>query len=257
LDFTAQPVLVQLRRSTAMFAGRYLWWNATAAMGFLFFSIYFYYLTWLAIRVSGCASVVGQCGALETQLNGVIRPYGLLACGVIVLATGVLRVHFLKMSALWGLALFIWFGASAAFFFDFSNLWFANIDLATILSTMPIEAVFLVVLVAFLACPVELYKKSPQGALRVIYYVAGFTASYSFSFTVANAEKLPSYVRMLSGSDALAMTCVAAQHRLREFLSLGQEGSLPMVIVLGLFIAALSYLVIMRKAPGGTVAAPA
>lgn len=240
-----------------MFAGRYLWWNMIAAMGFVFFSIYFYYVTWLAIRVSGCSAVIGKCGSLETQLNGVIKPYGLLACGIIVLATGVLRIHFLKMSPLWGLALFIWFGASADFFFNFSGLWFARIDLGTILAGMPIETVFLVVLVAFLACPVELYKKSPQGALRVVYYVAGFTASYSFCFTIAKSQQVPAYVKLMTGSDVLAVATLEAQHSLGDFLSMGQKGSLPMVIVLSLFIAALSYLVVTRKTPGGTTAATA
>ena len=85
-----------------MYAGRYLWWNAIASMAYVFFAIYFYYITWLAIRVSGCAAVVGNCGLLDTKLNGVLRPYGMLACGIIVLASGVMRIHFLKMSPLWG-----------------------------------------------------------------------------------------------------------------------------------------------------------
>jgi hypothetical protein len=240
-----------------MYAGRYLWWNAIAAMGFLFFSIYFYYVTWLAIRVSGCSAAIGKCGSMETYLNAVIKPYGLLACGIIVVATGVLRIHFLKMSPLWGLALFIWFGASADFFFNFSGLWFAHVDFGTILGGMPIETGFLAVLVVFLACPVELYKKSPQGALRVIYYVAGFTASYSFSLTVAQSQQLPSYVRLVTGSDQMVALCVVMQHRLEALLSLGQPSGLPIVVVLSLFIAALSYLVVMRKAPGGATAAPA
>ena len=240
-----------------MYAGRYLWWNAIAAMGFLFFSIYFYYVSWLAIRVSGCSAVIGQCGSLETQLNGVVRPYGLLACGIIVLATGVLRVHFLKMSPLWGLALFIWFGASAEYLFNFGAMWFAHASPEEVFASLPIETMFLVVLVAFLSCPVELYARSPQGALRVIYYVASFTASYSFCFTIAKSPQLPSYVSLLTGSDGLANACIEAQTRLRYFLSLGQDGMLPMVVVLALFIAALSYLVVMRKAPGGTMAAPA
>lgn len=238
-----------------MYAGRYLWWNALASAGFLFFSIYFYYMTWLAIRVSGCAAVVGRCGSLETQLNGVIKPYGLLACGIIVLASGVLRIHFLKISPLWGLALFIWFGASTEFFFNFGNLWFANVGLEKIMSGMPIETVFLGVLVAFLACPVELYKASQQSALRVIYYVAGFTASYSFSFTIAKSGQLPAYVRMITGSDALASATIDTQHRLHELLSMGDDGSMPMIIVLSIFIAALSYLVVMRRTPGGAAVA--
>jgi hypothetical protein len=73
-----------------MFAGRYLWWNMIATMAYVFFAIYFFYVSWLAIRVSGCASVAGHCGLLETQLNAVVRPYGMVACGIIVLAVGII-----------------------------------------------------------------------------------------------------------------------------------------------------------------------
>lgn len=234
-----------------MYAGRYLWWNTVATMAYVFFSIYFYYLSWLAIRVSGCASVVGSCGDLDTQMNAVIRPYGMIACGVIVLASGVMRIHFLKMSPLWGLALFIWFGASSDFFFNFGDLWFARVDMKTILAGMPIETLFLAVLVMFLCFPVELYKKSPAGALRVIYYVAGFTASYSFSFTVANSPKSVMFVRLITGSDSVVAEFEAFQQRLRAVLSMGNDGWLPIIIAFAVFLASLSYLVVMRKAPGG------
>ncbi len=240
-----------------MYAGRYLWWNAIAGFAYIFFAVYFYYVTWLAIRLSGCAAVVGSCGTLDTKLNGFVRPYGMLACGIVVLAAGVLRIHFLKMSPLWGLALFIWFGASADFFFNFGNLWFAKVDLQTILLGMPIETLFLAALVAFMCFPVELYKKSPSGALRVIYYVAGFTASYSFSFTIANSPKSIAYVKLLTGSDAMVAQFTVFQHRLRAILSLGHDTWLPIVVAFGIFLASLSYLVVMRKAPGGVAVAAA
>ena len=189
-----------------MFAGRYLWWNMIAAMAYVFFAVYFYYVSWLAIRVSGCAAVAGSCGALETQLNAVVRPYGLVACGVLVLATGIMRVRFLRMSPLWGLAFFVWFGSSADFFLNFGDLWFARTPMETILAGLPIETCFLAALVFFLCFPIELYKKSPEGGLRVMYFVAGFTASYSFSFTIANSPQVLSYVRLVTGSEDLVIT---------------------------------------------------
>lgn len=238
-----------------MFAGRYLWWNMTAAMAYVFFAIYFYYVSWLAIRVSGCAALAGSCGALETQLNAVVRPYGMVACGIIVLATGVMRIRFLQMSPLWGLALFVWFGASSEFFFNFGSLWFAKVDMADILKTMPIDTLFLAALVFFLCFPVELYKKSPGGGLRVMYFMAGFTASYSFTFTVANSPQVLAYVRLLGGSDYLIASIAQLQAKTRHYLSLGHEGLLPMVVVLAIFIASLAYLLWIRKQPGGTAAA--
>jgi hypothetical protein len=240
-----------------MYAGRYLWWNAIATMAYVFFAIYFYYLSWLAVRVSGCAAVVGSCGELDTWLNGVVRPYGMLACGIVVLASGVMRIHFLRMSALWGLALFIWFGASADFFFNFGNLWFANVEMQTILASMPTETLFLAALVAFMCFPVELYKKSPSGTLRLIYFVAGFTASYSFSFTIANSPKSVAYVRLITGSDEAVAQFEAFQRQLRALLSLGHDGWLPITIAFAVFFASLGYLVVMRKAPGGSPAAAA
>jgi hypothetical protein len=240
-----------------MYAGRYLWWNAIATMAYIFFAIYFYYLTWLAVRVSGCAAVVGSCGELDTWLNGIVRPYGILACGIVVLTSGVLRIYFLKMSALWGLALFIWFGASADFFSSLGSLWFANVDMKTILVGMPVETLFLAALVAFLCFPVELYKKSPSGVLRLVYFVAGFTASYSFSFTIASSPKSVAFVRMITGSDDMVAQFQAFQQRLRAILSLGHDGWLPITIAFAVFFASLGYLVVMRKAPGGAPAAAA
>jgi hypothetical protein len=240
-----------------MFAGRYLWWNMFAAMAYAFFAIYFFYVSWLAIRVSGCASLAGSCGGLEAKLNAVVRPYGMVACGIIVLACGIMRIRFLKMSPLWGLAFFVWFGTSAEFFFNFGNLWFAHVDMGTILAGMPIETLFLAALVIFLCFPVELYKKSPEGGLRVMYFVAGFTASYSFSFTVANSPHVLGYVTLITGNDALVASIAEIQARARHYLSLGHEGLLPMVVVLAIFISALSYLLWIRKQPGGAPAAVA
>ncbi|MCB1447976.1 MAG: hypothetical protein KDJ87_19900 [Rhizobiaceae bacterium] len=238
-----------------MFAGRYLWWNMIAAMAYVFFAVYFYYVSWLAIRVSGCAAVAGSCGALETQLNAVVRPYGLVACGVLVLATGIMRVRFLRMSPLWGLAFFVWFGSSADFFLNFGDLWFARTPMETILAGLPIETCFLAALVFFLCFPIELYKKSPEGGLRVMYFVAGFTASYSFSFTIANSPQVLSYVRLVTGSEDLVIQVARLQDDMRRLLGLGQPGPLPVVVALAVFIAALSYLLWIRKQPGGASSA--
>jgi len=240
-----------------MFAGRYLWWNMIAAMAYVFFAIYFFYVSWLAIRVSGCAAVAGSCGLLETQLNAVIRPYGMIACGITVLAVGVMRIRFLQMSLLWVLALFVWFGASSEFFFSFSNLWFARTPMAEILAGMPIETWFLAALVVFLCFPVELYQKSPEGGLRVMYFVAGFTASYSFSFTIATSPQVLAYVRLATGSDALVLEVGQAQAKLQYVLGLGHAGTLPVVMALALFIASLSYLLWVRKQPGAAPVAAA
>jgi hypothetical protein len=234
-----------------MFAGRYLWWNMIAAMAYVFFAVYFFYVSWLAIRVSGCASVAGNCGALETQLNAVVRPYGMMACGIVVLAVGIMRIRFLRMSPLWGLALFVWFGASADFFFNFGNLWFAKVPVSDIFAGMPIEASFLLALVVFLCFPVELYKKSPEGGLRVMYFVAGFTASYSFTFTVANSAQLLSYIRLITGSEEMVLRVAEMQAQTQYYLSLGQPGTLPIIVVLAIFISSLGYLLWVRKQPGG------
>jgi hypothetical protein len=240
-----------------MFAGRYLWWNLIASMAYVFFAIYFYYVSWLAIRVSGCAAVAGSCGLLETQLNAVIRPYGMVTCGIIVVAVGVMRIRFLRMSPLWVLALFVWFGASSDFFFTFGNLWFARTPMAEILAGMPIETFFLAALVIFLCFPVELYKKSPEGGLRVMSYVAGFTASYSFSFTIATSPKVLAYVRLLTGSDELVVDVALIQAKMQNLLALGQAGTLPVAVALGIFIASLSYMLWVRKQPGGAPVAAA
>lgn len=240
-----------------MFAGRYLWWNTVAAMAYVFFAIYFYYVSWLVIRVSGCAAVAGNCGLLETKLNAMVRPYGMVACGIAVVAVGIMRIRFLRMSPLWGLAFFVWFGASAEFFFNFGNLWFARVPVDEIFNSAPIEASFLAALVFFLCFPVELYKKSPSGGLRVMYFIAGFTASYSFSFTIANSPQLLKYVGLVTRSEDAIQFVAQAQVQMRALLSLGHPGLVPMVVVLALFVGSLSYLLWVRKQPGGAAAAAA
>jgi hypothetical protein len=237
-----------------MFAGRYIWWNTIASMAYVFFAIYFYYVSWITIRLSGCAALAGSCGSIETRLNAVVRPYGLVACGIVVLVAGILRIHFLKMSPLWGLALFVWFGASADFFFNFGNLWFARVPVDEIFRGAPIEACFLAALVLFLCFPVELYKKSPEGGLRVMSFIAGFTASYSFSFTIANSPQLLAYIRIITRSDQAVAMAAQVQEQMRNLLSLGQPGVVPMVVVLALFVGSLSYLLWVRKQPSGAMA---
>jgi hypothetical protein len=240
-----------------MYACRYLKWIMVAGAAYLFFSIYLYYFSWLAIRISGCLDVVGACGSLESKLNGFVRPYGILSAGIILLTATVLRIHFLKISPIWGLALFIWFGASADFFFAFGNLWFAKIDTATILGTMPIDTLFLVVLIGFLCFPLELYKQSPKGGLRLIYYVAGFTASYSFTLSIANSEKALAFLRQHLGEGVFVEGFQFFQARMHAMLSLGHDGIMPTVVALAVFVSSLSYLLVMRKSPAGQTLVPA
>lgn len=234
-----------------MYAGRYLWWNMMAAIGYLFFAIYFYYLEWVVMRLSNCASVAGSCGALDAKLNGLLRPYGLLAMGIVVLTAAVFRIWYLRISPIWGLALFIWFGASAEFFFNFGSLWFARIDMVTILSDMPVEVLFLAALIAFLSFPLELYPRTPEGGLRVIYYVAGFTASYSFTLSLANSAEALELVRRVTRSETIAASFEVFQQQTRFLLGMGAFGPMPLVVALGIFISALTYLLAMRRTPGG------
>lgn len=237
-----------------MYAGRYLWWNMLAVGLFLFFSIYFYYFGWLAIRVSGCGAVIGQCGALEGRLNETIRPGGLLFAGILVLTSTVLRIHYLKISPLWGLALFVWFGASSDFFFLFGNLWMANIGIVEIARLMPVEALFLIALTGFLCFPLELYRDRPKGALNLVYYVTGFTASYSFCFSIAKSTILPEWIRRITGSEQLAGAVHHFQLQLQKMLGLGHDGIMPLLIAFAIFASTLSYFIVMRNRPMGAPA---
>ncbi len=237
-----------------MYAGRYLWWNMLAFGLFLFFSIYFFYMSWLLIRVSGCAQIIGGCGALESRLNGVVRPTGLLLAGILVLTSTVLRIHYLKISPLWGLALFVWFGAASDFFFVFGNLWMANVGIIDIVRMMPVEALFLVTLAGFLCFPLELYKKAPKGVVNMLSYVTGFTASFSFCFTIANSSRLVPFVQAITGSDNLGAAAGRFQQQMQGILAFGHQGVMPMLVVFAIFASALSYYVVTRKGPSGSAA---
>jgi hypothetical protein len=234
-----------------MFAGRYLRWAALAVGAWVFFSFYLYYASWLFFRLSGCAAAVGGCGDVEARLNAVIRPYGLLAAAVVLLAASVLRIHYLRMSPLWGLALFVWFGASAEFLASVGNLWFARIALEKVLAALPIETLYLAVLVAFLCFPVELFRRAAEPGLRLVAYVAGFVASYSFSFTIATSASLPAYVLMLTGSAPIAQAVLGLQAALKPWVAPPDSGLMPAVAALAVFLACLSFILASRKTPIG------
>ncbi|MDH6268554.1 hypothetical protein M2360_003960 [Rhizobium sp. SG_E_25_P2] len=234
-----------------MFAGRYLRWAALAVGAWVFFSFYLYYASWLFFRLSGCAAAVGGCGDVEARLNAVVRPYGLFAAAAVLLAASVLRIHYLRMSPLWGLALFVWFGASAEFLMTVGNLWFAHIPLEKVLAALPIETFYLAALVAFLCFPVELFRRAEQPGLRLIAYVAGFVASYSFSFTVATSTSLPAYVYWVSGSVPIAQTVVHVQAALKPWVAPADSGLMPAAAALAVFLACLSFILASRKTPIG------
>lgn len=234
-----------------MYAGRYLWWSLVALFCYAFFAIFFVYLAWLGIRMSGCAAVAGSCGALEGLLLERIRPSGLFISGIFLLTSTVLRLHYLKLNLLWSLALFVWFGASASYFFSLGNYWFANLSASDMLRLMPLSVPFLLALVAFLCFPLEIWKdRQPAGSgLSILAIIAGFAAAYSFSFTIANSVELPKLVGGISGSETAVALTMAAQATLRKLVLLGQAGIAPMLVALAVFTGTLGIALLLRRMP--------
>jgi len=232
-----------------MFAGRYLKWNAIAVACYLFFSFYLYYVSWLIVHVSGCATVLGGCRSVESGLNDVVRPYGLLAACVLVITSGVLRIHFLKLNPLWCLALLVWVGAASGFLFGLGPQWFAGAPFKIILADFPLDLLFLVVMIAFLCFPVEFYQSEMSGGQRLSAAIAGFSAAYAVIVSLLNSPLPIAMIRSMFRSETLAAQAVAMQTRLLNLLLPTGSGLVPLATTLALFALSLLAVLIARRAP--------
>lgn len=233
-----------------MFAGRYLWWNAVAAMAQVFCSFYFYYLSWIVLSLNGCAKSIGPCAPLANWMDDVVRPYGMAACAAIVVVTGVMRIFWLRMNPLWVMPFLVWFGATADYLRKIGDLWLVHhLGFTSIMSLMPLEALFFAGLVAYMCFPVENYCRSDAGGLKAIYYLVGLVVAYSVLVTVAHSTQAAELLRLVTGSTTLAGQFAALQPKVAALLSFGQNGALAQMIAFAVFVGAIVYLTAIQTRP--------
>ena len=238
-----------------MFAGRYLWWVLMCVAGFLFFAVYFDYITWGLVQLSGCAKVAGSCGRIGAWMSGDLKPFGFWAVGAVLLGCTLWRIRYLRMKLGWGLAVGVWFLGSAPFLMLFDHLWSGQLTYA-ILAEVPVSALFLGAFVAYLALPLEELAspataegdEAPRlpGLLR---YLAALMALYAVLLSLALDPQFPKLVTEWTGIRMLGDLFAHLQPGATYVLNLGTGTATPAYVMFFVFVASLGAGFFLRLRP--------
>ncbi|NKN39573.1 hypothetical protein HFC70_24815 [Agrobacterium sp. a22-2] len=203
-----------------MFAGRYLWWMLMSTATFLFFAVYFDYVTWGLMQISGCSGTVGRCGSMAAHMGGGLKPTGFLAVAAVVLAATVARIAYLKVNLLWALAFAVWLLASAPFFLLFRDIWAGRLTLEVIAAAAPPSVLLLAGAIAYLCFPLEECRPPDGRVAQGLKLLAALAAGQATLVSLAAIESLAGSTAWLSGSQLSGMVVRQVQ------LKLGLVGSL-------------------------------
>lgn len=203
-----------------MFAGRYLWWMLMSTAAFLFFAVYFDYVTWGLMQISGCSETVGRCGSMAAHMGGGLKPAGFLAVAAVVMAATVARIAYLRGNLLWALAFAVWLLASAPFFLLFRDIWAGRLTLEVIAAAAPPSVLLLAGAIAYLCFPLEECRPPDGRASQALKLLAALAAGQATLVSLAGIEALAGAAGWLSGSPLLELAVRQVQ------LTLGLVGSL-------------------------------
>lgn len=221
-----------------MFAGRYLWWMLMSTAAFLFFAVYFDYVTWGLMQVSGCSGTVGRCGSMAAHMGGGLKPAGFLAVAAVVLAATVARIAYLRINLLWALAFAVWLLASAPFFLLFRDIWAGRLTLEVIAAAVPPSVLLLAGAIAYLCFPLEECRPIAGRAAHALKGLAASAAGQATLASLAGIEALAGSAGFLSGSPLFGMAVRQVQLKLDLVASLG--GFLPAFSGAACLVAILS-----------------
>jgi hypothetical protein len=222
-----------------MFAGRYLWWSLIAIAGFLFFAVYFDYVSWAIVQCSGCAKGSGSCGPLVLFLSETVKPGGFWLAGAILFVCTIGRIHYLKLSPFWHLVVAAWFLAIGPFPLLFSNIWHGELQLEAIIDAFPIPLLFLAAFGAYLALPFEDDGRKPFSGWRLLHYAVALAAGHSALLAISDSPGLPVFLSKEFGLTHLAAMIADAQPRMALVLRLGSADDAPSYVVLAFFVLSL------------------
>lgn len=208
-----------------MFAGRYLWWMLMCTAAFLFFAVYFDYVTWGLMQISGCSEVVGRCGAMAAHMGGGLKPAGFLIVAAVVLAITIARIAYVRIHLLWALAFAVWLLASAPFFLLFRDIWAGRLTLEVIAAAAPPSLLLLGAAIAYLCCPLEEFRQPSGRTARGFKLVAAIAAGQATLASLAGIETLPGSSVWWSGSLLSGLSWQNIQQTLDRLASLA--GLLP------------------------------
>lgn len=239
-----------------MFAGRYLWWVLICVAGFLFFAVYFDYITWALVQLSGCARVAGTCGRIGTGMSGELKPLGFWVAGVVLFGCTLWRIHYLRLNLGWGLAVAVWFLVSAPFLTLFDHLWSGQLSLAIIIASVPIAFLYLAAFIAFLVLPLEeetgADARDGDAAAWLpqrLQMVAALAALHAVLLSLALAPGFPKLASEWTGMPMLREPLALLQPGAVYVLNFGTGGFAPAYGMFAIFVVSLGTGFFLRTRP--------
>ncbi|MCM2476549.1 hypothetical protein HGO38_24180 [Rhizobium sp. CG5] len=227
-----------------MFAGRYLWWMLMSTAAFLFFAVYFDYVTWGLMQISGCSDIVGRCGTIAAHMGGGIKPAGFVGVAAVVLAVTVARIAYLKIPLLWALAFAVWLLASAPFFLLFHDIWAGRLTLEVIAAAMPPSLLLLSAAIGYLCWPLEEVSQPSGRAAQRLKWVAAIAAGQATLASLSGIEALAGSAVWASGSPLSGLALRQIQQSLGLLASLG--GAVPAMAGAALLVATLAAALVLQ-----------
>ena len=241
-----------------MFAGRYLWWVLMCVAGFLFFAVYFDYVTWMLVQLSGCAKSAGSCGRIGTAMQGNLKPLGFWAVGAVLFGCTLWRILYLRMNPGWGVAAGIWFLVSAPFLMLFDRLWSGQLTYAVI-AEVPVSCLFLAAFVAYLALPLEeIADPAPdeegedgqsRRVLQWLQRISAVAAVHAVLLSLALEPRFPRLAADWTGVTMLRDLLEFLQPGAFYVLTLGTGSLAPAYAMFFTFVAGLGATFFLRLRP--------
>lgn len=222
-----------------MFAGRYIWWGLVSIAGFLFFAVYFDYVSWAIVQGSGCAKSAGSCGPLIDSLSGTVKPGGVWLAGIILFVCTVARIYYLKLNSFWYAAVAVWFVAIGPFPMLFTNIWHGELQFQAIFDALPMPLLFLAAFGAYLALPFEENGREPFGPWRPLHYLVALAAAHSVLLAISENSAFPLFLSEELRLTGLAATIAGIQPQATYLLQFGNIDDTASYVALVIFILSL------------------
>jgi hypothetical protein len=230
-----------------MFAGRYLWWAMVSIAGFLFFAVYFDYVSWAIIQGFGCERSSGSCGPLAVFLLDSAKPDGFWLAGAILFVCTIARIHYLGMNPLWDLVVAVWFLATGPFPLLFTNIWHGELQFQAIADAIPVPLLFLAAFGVYLALPFEEDDRRPFGTWQPLRYLVTVAAAHSVLLAMADNSAFPVFLSRELGLTRLAAMIVQLQPQAGFLLRFGRSDDTAAYVALSVFILCMLASILPRR----------
>lgn len=226
-----------------------MWWVLFCTALFLFFSVYFPWISRVIVAGSGCDVNATGCGGLKSLLEGVVRPLGYLGAGALLLVATVARIRYANLSLLWLFFFAIWFMASGVFLTNAGNMWMLQGAMSALMEATPPELFYLAVFTLYLCFPLEEYDGPGNPILAGIQVLTALVACWATMLSFISVENLAQRSYALTGSQQLMEMLVLAQNWVTAFVIASGAAVVPHVYLFSLFLVLIGVQAILRTRP--------